>query len=56
VVAAEQVALLATGTEAALADGYRGLRVAADCTALVAGGHVRGGGVQDRLRVIFFGL
>jgi anti-anti-sigma regulatory factor len=37
VVAAEQVALLATGTEAALADGYRGLRVAADCTALVAG-------------------
>jgi anti-anti-sigma regulatory factor len=41
VVASKQVALLATATEAALADGYRGLRVAADCTALVAGGRRR---------------
>ena len=38
---ARQVARFAAATEAALADGYRGLRVAADCTAMVSDGQRR---------------
>jgi anti-anti-sigma regulatory factor len=41
VTAAGQVARFAAATEAALADGFRGLRVAADCTALVSDGQRR---------------